>query len=150
MSNGQDVEELSEQMEDLNMSEDVDAATKRSRHFAGPFGSPRRAKALSKAFLEDVIMEDVEEKELAPTTRVANAPAVPDAPMLKECTMEARRVFMRAYQEYVRKVSSMQTTTSRPFVMPVGSCIAENVRRDVARFDLEKPVEEISELVGGR
>ncbi|ETV91029.1 hypothetical protein H310_14269 [Aphanomyces invadans] len=74
-----------------------------------------------------------------------NAPAIPQAPTFKGSTKLERRVFMREYQKYLAQINALQCNGSRPFVMPVGTCMDPFSKRWIAMFDLNKDHNLVSE-----
>ena len=65
--------------------------------------------------------------------RWVNAPVFPKPPMYKGCTMVEKRAFMRDYESYFNQCKALETEHSRPFIMPVSSCIEDRTRSEIAR-----------------
>ncbi|RHY25898.1 hypothetical protein DYB32_008020 [Aphanomyces invadans] len=76
---------------------------------------------------------------------IYNAPAIPQAPKFKGSTKAERRQFMREYNQYLEQVAALQTTTTKPLVMPVSACIDHYTKKRVAMWELDKTVEETTE-----
>ena len=107
---------------DLNDTPDQ-AQTRTVRSLTDPFN---RARLSSSA---DVDMD-------APNRdRVQNAPTLPKAPMYSGRTLQARRKFMREYETYTHALSAYETSTHRPFVMPVSACISMKTKHVIASYE---------------
>ncbi|KAJ8558820.1 hypothetical protein ON010_g8629 [Phytophthora cinnamomi] len=89
--------------------------------------------------------EDEEMPDVSEQGRVANAPALPRAPQYKGRTMAERRDFMRAYQSYYFALSAYETAFNRPYVLPVKHCIEARTLRRICYYELEIPVESVTE-----
>ncbi|ETV92316.1 hypothetical protein H310_13370 [Aphanomyces invadans] len=76
---------------------------------------------------------------------VFNAPAIPQAPKFKGSTKTVRRQFMREYNQYLEQVAALQTTTTKPLVMPVSACIDHYTKKRLAMWELDKPADSVTE-----
>ena len=92
-------------------------------------------------------MADVEMKDISKRvdTRVANAPPLPKLPIYSGETLQDRRVFVRRYTSYYNQLAAFETSLNRPFVMPVSACIEAWTKNQIAAFDMQKPVHEVTE-----
>ncbi|GMF32062.1 unnamed protein product [Phytophthora fragariaefolia] len=91
--------------------------------------------------------EDEEMPDASEQGRVANAPALPRAPQYKGRIMAERRDFMRAYQSYYFALSAYETAFNRPYVLPVKHCIEARTLRRICYYELEVPVESVTEVI---
>ncbi|RHY24633.1 hypothetical protein DYB32_008771 [Aphanomyces invadans] len=56
-----------------------------------------------------------------------------------------RRAFVREYDKLVDQINALQSSTSRPFLMPVSACVDQFTKRRVAMFDLGKSYRDVTE-----
>ncbi|RHY25889.1 hypothetical protein DYB32_008026 [Aphanomyces invadans] len=91
-------------------------------------------------------MKDDDDKSIGASDRMAyNAPAIPQAPKFNGSTKAERRQFMREYNQYQEKVVVLQTTTTKPLVMPVSTCIDHNTKKRTGMWELGKPADSVTE-----
>ncbi|KAG9403373.1 hypothetical protein AC1031_006019 [Aphanomyces cochlioides] len=72
-------------------------------------------------------------------------PQLPTPPRYDGTTANEKKKFMQLYQEYWFQCASLRQLGFQPYVMPVGACIADVRRSRIAKYDLRKPAEQISE-----
>ncbi|RHY25803.1 hypothetical protein DYB32_008085 [Aphanomyces invadans] len=70
---------------------------------------------------------------------VFNAPAIRHAPKFKGSTKNEQ--FMREYNQYLEQVAALQTTTTKPLVMPVSACIDHYAKKRIAMWEMHKPAD---------
>ena len=81
--------------------------------------------------------DDVDMDQDGSTARtVLNAPALPKPPLFKGSTKAERRQFIRDYNTYIAQVNALQYGGSRPFIMPVNSCIEQSTKKRIALWDM--------------
>lgn len=52
---------------------------------------------------------------------------------------------MEKYEAYCRQLSALETAFFCPFRMPVGACVEDERRRQIALLDICKPTDAITE-----
>ncbi|KAG9398174.1 hypothetical protein AC1031_014972 [Aphanomyces cochlioides] len=69
----------------------------------------------------------------------------PTPPTYNGTMSQEKKAFMRAYHQYWFQCASLHQLGYYPVVMPVGACVSDVRRRTIAKFELRKPADQISE-----
>ncbi|ETW06271.1 hypothetical protein H310_02566 [Aphanomyces invadans] len=76
--------------------------------------------------------------------RLLNAPALPQPPSFKGSTKAERRAFVREYDKYVDQLNALQSSASRPFLIPMSARMDQFTKRRVTMFDLGKSYRDVT------